>query len=307
MRLTRAAVEANADGIRQALGITAEHRPVAHLPIHYSYGLSVLNSHLLAGATILLTEAGLLTADFWTQLRQYNIDSFSGVPYTYQMLRRLGLEKAPALRILTQAGGKLDNPTIAHFHKLIAERGGTFWVMYGQTEATARITVLPASDLPLKLGSAGRALPGGSLRVGADGELIYSGPNVMLGYAESRQDLEKGDELSGVLRTGDKATLDADGYVQILGRAKRDAKIFGLRVNLDELEAFVRPHGPAAAVAGAKGVVLFCEFDQPYEALLDELANRLKIHKSAFEFRHIERLPTKDSGKMNYEELQKLL
>jgi acyl-coenzyme A synthetase/AMP-(fatty) acid ligase len=322
VRLTKANILANAASIREALGIGAEDRPVAHLPLHYSYGLSVLNSHLLAGAAILLTDAGLVSPGFWDAVRSHRADSFSGVPYTYQMLRRLGLDKlnVPALRIMTQAGGKLDAANISYFHQLMLERNGTFWVMYGQTEATARISILHPRDLPRKLETVGRAIPGGTLSIrtdsgeltpasGVEGELVYSGRNVMLGYALERADLAKGDELGGCLYTGDRAVLDEEGFVQILGRAKRDAKVFGLRLNLDELEAFIRPKGPAAAVAGGKGVVIFCEFGDPsqYGSLGDELAAKLKIHRSAFEFRHIDRLPTKETGKIGYEELLGLI
>jgi acyl-coenzyme A synthetase/AMP-(fatty) acid ligase len=221
---------------------------------------------------------------------------------------------------MTQAGGKLDNATIAFFSEAMRERGGGFWTMYGQTEATARISILPACELPAKLGSAGRAIPGGRLSIladsgecttaaGVEGELVYDGPNVMMGYALERADLAKGDELGGRLHTGDRAVLDDDGCVRILGRVKRDAKVFGLRMNLDEIEAFIRPKGPAAAVAGGKGVVVFCEFGDPaqYAALGDELSARLKVHRSAFEFRHIERLPTRDTGKIAYETLQERL
>jgi acyl-coenzyme A synthetase/AMP-(fatty) acid ligase len=322
VRLTRANVEANAESIAVALGIGASDRPVAHLPLHYSYGLSVLNSHLWAGATILLTGAGLVSGEFWASLRQHEVDSFSGVPYTYQMLRRLGLGKldVPRLRIMTQAGGKLDTGNISFFADAMRQRGGSFWTMYGQTEATARITILPPGELPARLGSAGRAIPGGRLSIlddhgayttaaGVEGELVYDGPNVMLGYAMERGDLSKGDELGGRLHTGDRAVLDEQGFVRILGRVKRDAKVFGLRMNLDEVEAFIRPKGPAAAVAGGNGVVVFCEFGDPaqYAALGDELSAKLKIHRSAFEFRHIDRLPTRDTGKIAYEALQELL
>lgn len=318
VRLTRGNVEANADSIRKALGITESDVPVAHLPIHYSYGLSVVNSHLLAGASILLTSFGLVSSTFWEAIRRYRVDSFSGVPYTYQMLRRLDLEKvnAPTLRIMTQAGGKLDIENIAHFHERMTERKGGFWVMYGQTEATARISILPSAELPRKLGSAGRALPGGALSIlnesgepaanpDAEGELVYTGPNVMLGYATKRSDLTKGDELKGRLFTGDRARLDADDFVYILGRTKRDAKVFGLRINLDELEALVRLHGPAAAVAGPNRVVIFCEFgsEASHSQICDALSMKLKIHRSAFEFRRVDGLPTRDTGKINYEDL----
>jgi acyl-coenzyme A synthetase/AMP-(fatty) acid ligase len=318
VRLRRGNVEANAESIRQALTVSDQDVPVAHLPIHYSYGLSVVNSHLVAGASILLAREGLVSPAFWEAIRRYRVDSFSGVPYTYQMLRRLGLDKvnAPRLRIMTQAGGKLDTGNIAHFHERITERQGSFFVMYGQTEATARISILPSTDLPRKLGSAGRAIPGGLIRIhdengdpvaapGIEGELVYTGANVMLGYAIDRIDLAKGDELGGCLFTGDRARLDAEGYVFVLGRSKRDTKLFGLRVNLDELEAFVKQNGPAAAVVSSDRVVVFCEFgtEAVHREIHAALAAKLKIHRSAFEFRRIDRLPTNDTGKTNYENL----
>jgi acyl-coenzyme A synthetase/AMP-(fatty) acid ligase len=322
VRLTRANITANAASIREALGITAEDRAAAHLPLHYSYGLSVLNSHLLAGATILLSEVGLVRPDFWRAIREHRINSFSGVPHTYQLLRRLGLENvnAPQLRTMTQAGGKLDDANISHFHERMQERQGSFWVMYGQTEATARIAILNPRDLPRKPGTAGHAIPGGTLQVltddgdlttaaGIEGELVYEGPNVMLGYAMERTDLAKGDELGGRLYTGDRGVLDAEGFVRILGRTRRDAKVFGLRLNLDELEALIRPVGPAAAVAGRNGVVVFCQFsdDSLFAALADELSAKLNIHRSAFEFRRIERLPTQETGKVRYDDLQEMI
>jgi acyl-coenzyme A synthetase/AMP-(fatty) acid ligase len=319
VRLRRSNIAANADSIRQGLSIRAESIPVAHLPIHYSYGLSVVNSHLLAGASIVLTPEGLVSPVFWELIRRYRVDSFSGVPYTYQMLRRLGLENvnAPTLRIMTQAGGKLDTDNIAHFHECMTGRGGSFFVMYGQTEATARITILPSTSLPQKLGSAGKVIPGGSIRIhdedgnpvaepDREGELVYTGPNVMLGYATAREDLAKGDELNDRLFTGDRARIDAEGYVSVLGRSKRDAKVFGLRINLDELEAFVKRSGPAAAVSGSDRLVIFCEFGNEvvHSEIRASLASTLKIHQSAFEFRRIESLPTKDTGKINYDDLK---
>ncbi len=322
VRLTRENVIANASSIQQALGIDINHFPVAHLPLHYSYGLSILNSHLLAGARILLTNQSLMNAGFWGAIREHRANSFSGVPYTYQMLRRLDIDKlnAPALLTFTQAGGKLDTEHISHFHEKLARRGGALWVMYGQTEATARMTVLPPGELPGKPGSAGKAIPGGRLSIKSDdgeivsgakaiGELIYEGPNVMMGYAQCRDDLGRGDELHGRLETGDRVSIDEEGFVYILGRSKRDAKLFGLRVNLDELETFVKKNGPAAAVPVNDGVVIFCEFgsELSLQRVRSELASNLKIHSSAFEFRRIDQLPTKASGKIDYELLRTLL
>lgn len=322
VRLTRDNITANASSIRGCLGIGPDHFPVAHLPLHYSYGLSVINSHLLAGASILLTNQGLMTADFWHAIRDYQANSFSGVPYTYEMLRRLDLDKvnAPSLRTFTQAGGKLDTENISYFHDRVTRRGGTLWIMYGQTEATARIAVLPAHELPRKLGSVGKSIPGGRLSIqaenseittagGAVGELVYEGPNVMMGYARNREDLTIGDELRGRLCTGDRASFDDEGFVYILGRSTRDAKLFGLRVNLDELEAFVKRSGPAAAVSADERVVIFCEFgnEEYLQRLRKDLSTTMRIHGSAFQFRRIDQLPTKASGKVDYERLKDLL
>ena len=317
VRLTRRNVEANADSIAQALELTCEDRPIAHLPIHYSYGLSVVNSHLAAGAATILTTGSLVAPGFWKTVSEQRVSSFSGVPYTYQILRRLNLDRLPAQSIvaMTQAGGKLDDDAAAFFHSQMAARNGTFWVMYGQTEATARISVLPARKLPEKLGTAGTAIPGGSLRIltadgftgqpGSAGELVYSGPNVMMGYALDRADLSKGDELRGVLHTGDRASLDADGYVRIVGRAKRDAKVFGLRINLDDVEGLMKVHGPAAVVGGKDKLIVYCEFGS--EAELRELhaglSAKLRLHASALDFRRIAKLPVSASGKIDYAQL----
>ncbi len=317
VRLTRRNVEANAASIREALAIDDTHRPIAHLPLHYSYGLSIVNSHLLAGATTVVSSESLIRPEFWQSAAALGVNSFSGVPYTYAMLKRLDIDRLPAasIRIMTQAGGKLDSESILHFHRKMAARGGEFWVMYGQTEAVARIAILPAHDLPEKVGSAGRPIPGGSLAIatdsgvtaeaGVEGELVYRGPNVMWGYATEREDLARGDELQGVLYTGDRARLDEQGYVYILGRAKRDAKLFGLRINLDEVEAMVKVHGPAAVVGGKDKLLIYCEFgnDAHLQRLHSELSARLKIHGQALEFRRIEKLPTNASGKIDYSSL----
>ena len=239
VRLTLKNLAANADSIAQYLQLTSQERPITSLPMSYSYGLSVINSHLHAGATIVFTDDGVLRREFWDAVDRYGCTSFAGVPYTYQMLLQTGLlnKKGSSLKMLTQAGGRLDERYIQQMHELALVRGWKFFVMYGQTEATARISYVPFEQLGSKIGSVGIAIPDGSLTVDEHtGELVYCGPNVMLGYAECREDLAKGDELHGVLRTGDLARQDADGYFYITGRLKRFLKMFGKRFNLDDVE-----------------------------------------------------------------------
>jgi acyl-CoA synthetase (AMP-forming)/AMP-acid ligase II len=311
VRLTRRNVEANARSIIAGLGIRAEDRAISSLPLHYSYGLSVLNTHLLAGATVVLTNEGLMSPGFWQVFRDKECTSFAGVPYSYQMLRRLGVEalKIPSLRTMTQAGGKLHTDLAAQFHQTMAERGGRFFVMYGQTEATARIAILPHDRLPEKLGSAGLAIAGGSLHIdaadGQSGELIYDGPNVMLGYANGREDLALGDVMQGRLPTGDLARLDAQGFVYIEGRMKRDAKLFGLRINLDEIESMLRVHGPTAVISAADKLLIFCEHgdEESHARYRMDLAAKLKVNHRALEFHRLEHIPMTTSGKVDYQAL----
>jgi acyl-coenzyme A synthetase/AMP-(fatty) acid ligase len=296
------------------LAIDETDRSVSSLPLHYSYGLSVLNTHLLAGASEVMTTEGLMTPAFWDAFRELECTSFAGVPYSYQILKRLNVANLnlPSLRVMTQAGGRLPDDLVLHFHQEMAARRGKFYAMYGQTEATARIAILPSECLPAKLGSAGRAIPGCSLAIRTNGvlgtepnqsgELVCTGPNVMMGYATGRADLALGDVLGGSLDTGDSAHLDADGFVYFESRLKRDAKVFGLRVSLDEVENLLCERGPTAVVAGGGGLQIFCEYGGPEEfaRYRQELAAKLRLHHSAFKFHFIAALPTTLSGKIDY-------
>jgi acyl-CoA synthetase (AMP-forming)/AMP-acid ligase II len=309
VRLTSHNVSSNADSIRQALGIHEDDRAIASLPLNYSYGLSVLNSHLAQGAAVVLTNEALTSRNFWDLVREQQCTSLAGVPYSYQILRRLDIESfnIPRLQTLTQAGGKLTNDLIVHFHEIMARRNGRFFVMYGQTEATARISILSPSKLPEKLGSTGVAIPGGRLSI-EDGEVIYHGPNVMMGYAQDRKDLALGDELGGRLATSDLGYLDSEGFLFVTGRAKRDMKLFGIRVNLDEVEALLRVHGPTAVVGRGDKLVAYCEHGsgESLTSLRNDLAAKLNVHWRALDFRRIASIPVTASGKTDYRQLEQL-
>ncbi|NBK25753.1 MAG: AMP-dependent synthetase, partial [Spirochaetia bacterium] len=253
-------IEANTNSIIEYLGIVPSDRPITTLPMSYTYGLSIINSHLAAGATILMTEHTLMQKEFWSFLKEQEATTFGGVPYTYQMLDRLRFFNMdiPSIRYLTQAGGKLSYDLS---HKMAAkarEKGIDFIVMYGQTEATARMSYLPADRALDKCGSMGIPIPGGEFWLQDEqgnriedaevvGELVYRGDNVTLGYAECKADLALADERRGVLVTGDMAKRDSDGFYYIVGRKKRFVKIFGSRVNLDETERLLLDKGYVCA------------------------------------------------------------
>ena len=265
VRLSAENVEANAAAIANYLGIRPEDVAATTLPMHYCYGLSVINSHLLAGASLLLTSLSVVDACFWEQFRTHRATTLAGVPYTYDLLDRVGFADMdlPSLRYVTQAGGRLAPGRVRRYAELGRRRGWDLFVMYGQTEATARMAYLPP-DLALRSPSAiGVPVPGGSfsleplpeMPLARDGvvdvgELVYDGPNVMLGYAETPADLALG-RVVGSLRTGDVARRTADGLYEVIGRRSRFAKVFGLRIDLDEVERCTptRASWPAAPTA----------------------------------------------------------
>ena len=309
VRLSLTNLEANAESIASYLNLTAAERPITSLPMSYSYGLSVINSHLLAGACLVLTDHGVLRRDFWDAVDGHGCTSLAGVPYTYQMLLKTGLliERGTTLRTFTQAGGALAPEDIRKMHQLAKQRGFRFFVMYGQTEATARISYVPFEALGSKMGSIGVPIPGGSLRLDSStGELVYAGPNVMLGYAECREDLAKGDEQHGVLKTGDLAHRDEDGFFYITGRLKRFLKLFGKRFNLDEVEQLVQQQFevPVACFGRDDLLMVAVEGKESDAIAISEMLRRtfnLPVNNVRVEAIH--RLPRTPRGKTDYQAL----
>jgi acyl-CoA synthetase (AMP-forming)/AMP-acid ligase II len=318
VRLAHRNVAANAGSIADYLEIDERERAIQSLPFHYSYGLSVLNSHLAAGAGVILSPHSIMRPEFWADAARWRATSFAGVPYSYAILERTGLLRTAmpdTMRTLTQAGGRLAPEAIIPLHELMSERGGRLWVMYGQTEATARISYVPPEALPEKAHTIGIPIPRGRLSICAgnqeisepdvEGELVYHGPNVMLGYATQHEDLALGDAMHGELRTGDLGAFDKDGFFRVTGRTKRIAKVYGLRVNLDEIEAAASAHGPVAVVDAGEQIVLWRAAGARIapDELRRELARRFGLNSRAFAVRDIETLPLKASGKVDYDSL----
>jgi acyl-CoA synthetase (AMP-forming)/AMP-acid ligase II len=303
VRLSRSAVLANAAQVAESLGVTGDDVAITTLPLFYSYGLSVLHSHLLTGATVVLERTGLMQRDFWAAVDRFRVTSLAFVPYQYEMLRRLRFDPAahPSVRTVTQAGGRLRAELITDFAQRMAAAGGRMFVMYGQTEAAPRMATLPPDRLAEKLGSVGLAMPGATFAI-EDDEVVYRGPNVMMGYAESGADLARGDEQGGVLRTGDLGRLDDEGFLFIAGRIKRMGKVFGVRINLDDVER----EFPVAAVAGDDKLHVFAEGLAADEAraLRTKIAEWLGTHFSGVDVRGIDALPLLPNGKTDYRALE---
>ena len=321
VRLSPGNVYANAQAIAEYLEIDEHERPITTLPSYYSYGVSVINSHLLKGATILLTEGTVAQREFWNFLKEYKATSLAGVPYTFEILKKLRFFRMdfPYLRTMTQAGGKLNKDMAKEYIEFAESKGKRFFVMYGQTEATARMSYLPLEHALEKYASIGIAIPGGKFSLvdasgvsieeaGVDGELVYQGPNVSLGYAECRADLAKGDENHGVLHTGDVARRDADGYYYITGRLKRFVKVWGNRCNLDATEQLVKSIAPSCACVGVDDkITVFVTEQGLEERILKLLVEKTGFNNRAFEVRVIDAIPVKSSGKIDYPVMQAML
>ena len=317
VKLTQKNLRSNADSIAEYLHITEKEKPVTSLPMYYSYGMSVINSHFIKGATLLLTQKTVLEKEFWDFVKREHATSIAGVPYTYEMLKRLRFFRMdlPDLKTMIQAGGKLNAEIAKEYIDFAKEKGKEFIIMYGQTEAAPRMSYLPFKDASNKYASIGIPIPGGVFSVhdendneilspNVDGELVYMGNNVCMGYAETPSDLIKEDENHGILHTGDIARKDEDGYYYITGRKKRFVKVWGNRVNLDAVEQLVKPIAADCACIGIDdAITVFITDDSLANQVKTLLAEKTGLNIRAFKVKNVPSIPKKPSGKTDYSQL----
>ncbi|RYC11245.1 AMP-binding protein [Nocardioides zhouii] len=309
VRLSRTNVASNAAAIADYLALTPADRAITALPLHYCYGLSVLHSHLVAGASIVLTGLSVVDECFWDLVTRTGVTTLAGVPHTFDLLATSGFEgrDLPSLRQVTQAGGRLDPDAVRRWSRFGRGRGWDLVVMYGASEATARMAYLPphlTQDHPATIGV---AIPGGRLRLdeGVDeragvGELVYSGPNVMLGYAESSAHLALGREVDE-LRTGDLAR-ETDGLFEVVGRLNRHGKVFGLRLDLDGLERHLRAEVDrrARVVATDRAVHVFLTSGRGSASARALTASHCGVPPHAVEVTVLPHVPMTSTGKADY-------
>ena len=316
VRLSYKNLLANTKSICEYLGINKEERGITCLPLYYSFGLSLLNTHLYAGASLVVTDQSYMSPLFWNQFIQQRVTTFSGVPYTFSILRRLGLENVNLSNVhyVTQAGGKLGKEDVEYWIDFFSQRGISFVVMYGQTEATARMSYLPPAHARANSASIGIAIPGGEfylcdgekkiLNSFEEGELVYRGDNVSLGYAESVSDLCNGDDNKGELFTGDIAYCDDKGYYFIVGRKKRFLKLFGNRTNLDEIERMLKNNGIENLCSGKDDNLRIYILNNSLKEKVNELIRtKTLINPTAYTIVVLDKFPISDSGKVLYSNL----
>lgn len=319
VRLSAANLQSNAVSIATYLAVSETDKAITALPYHYSYGMSVLHSYLLSCASIVLTDTSLADDEFWELASSRGVTSLALVPTQFELLERQPPlnRRLPALRYVTQAGGKLHPRLARAFAERASEQSWKLFLMYGQTEASPRMAYLPAEDASVWYESIGKAIPGGTLWLEDEsgrtvseyqvrGELVYEGPNVMMGYALKREHLS---EAQGpqVLRTGDIAERLPNGYFRIVGRANRFIKLFGLRVSLDELETQLWAAGHQALATGSDdALVLFVQPPSNPAAVAKEVAQRFGWPERVVRAERLEEPPCLASGKVDSRALSRL-
>ena len=309
----------NSKAIIQYLNLNKNDKAITTLPIHYTYGLSIINTHLCVGAKLVVTKKNIIERDFWNLINIHKVTNFGGVPFTFEILKKINFQKLtlPSLKHITQAGGKLKKELSIEFEKILNKKGIKFFRMYGSTEATSRMAYMPASLNKKYPESIGFAIPGGKLwlqdkkgkkitSTNTVGEIVYKGSNVCLGYANSKKDLKKGDENKGILLTGDLGIIDHNKLIFIIGRKKRFLKVFGLRVNLDELETILNKLGYNCLCSGVDNklqIYFLKKIKKNSSDVIERISNIIKINKSIFEVRFIDKFPRNQFGKILYNKL----
>lgn len=306
-------IEANARNVAEMFHITPDDRPMAVLPMHYTMGLSVIASHLYAGATVYLSGLSLTDMRFWNIMKNEHITSFTGVPFSYEVLKKIRFFRMnlPDLRIITQGGGKMSSELFKECCDYAERTGKQFIPTYGQTECTARMAYLPAELASSKIGSIGKAEPNGQLSIvdgngvetfegEATGEMVFRGENVTLGYAVCKEDLMKGDENHGVMHTGDIARRDGDGCYFIIGRMKRFLKIFGLRIGLDEVEYLVKSNFDTDCLCSGDDEMLkvYITNQSIQEEVLDFIIEKTHLYHSNVQVHFIDEIKRNEAGKV---------
>ena len=318
--LSKNNLKENSLSIIKYLNLKSVDRAITNMPSSYSYMLSIINTHLEIGASLFLTNNTIVQKDFWVDYSKNNVTSFNGVPYIYEILIKLGLNKifTKSLKTLTQAGGKLDLDSSKIIINFCKSKKIKFFAMYGQTEASPRMTYLDWKFSEKKIGSIGKPIPGGKIILydkknrtiknpNEIGELVYKGKNVSMGYSQNFKDLNLGDKNKQKLKTGDLAFFDKDKFLFLVGRKKRIVKIFGTRFDLNEIEKKMEQNGLAVACKGLDdklGVYFIKKLKM--DKVLNKLVEITGQNKIAFNLIALNKFPRTFSGKINYTKLKNI-
>ncbi len=312
----------NTESIIEYLHLNAMDRVCVVLPFYYCYGLSLLHTHLKVGGSVVLNNTFLFLGTVINDIKEYNCTGFAGVPSHFQMLLKKSTSfkntNFPDLKYVTQAGGKLHDVFIEEFVTTFPNI--KFNVMYGQTEATARLSFLPPELIHKKIGSIGKAIPNVILKIqdkngsfasrGEVGEIIAKGNNVMQGYFKDSNETEK-TLRGGWLHTGDLGREDEEGYLYLVAREKEIIKVGGKRVSPKEIEEVILsvPEVVDCTILskydeilgeGLKAIVVInssSEVNRIKENILMHCKQRLSLYKIPQDFEFKSSMHLKPTGK----------
>ncbi|WP_216595970.1 AMP-binding protein [Catenovulum maritimum] len=334
VKISRANLLHNSQAICQYLPIDPQSSVVTSLPLFYSFGLSVINTHLAQGASIVLTDTNIMQKPFWALVKEHLPTGFYGVPYTFQLMSQLGFHRLPlaSINYYAQAGGAMPSALSQNVLDYCLVQQKQLFIMYGQTEATARMAYLELTKSTDKIGYIGKAIPNGEFKIineagntvdktNIEGELCYRGANVGLGIAESPDDLKHID-MSDWLHTGDIALVDELGNYKITGRLKRFIKLSGKRVNLDEAQVYLQNLIQSESsqliemvLVGQDDKLQICHVTNNEsqdilvsdEFLISQLSNYLSCHPKFIQVYGIKAIPMTANNKIDYVKLTQLL
>jgi len=302
----------NSESIIKKINLKSEDSVITTLPINYTFGLSIINTHLISGSKIILNDHPILQKDFWMLYKEHKPSFFYGVPYMFEIISKLKFEKliSPKLKSICQAGGKLNDNLFSKIVNFSKKNKLKFYSMYGQTEATARMSILHPKYASKKIGSIGKAISGGKFYLidnkkkrinlpNKSGQLVYEGRNVSMGYAKKIQDLKLGNKNNYRILTGDIATFDKDGFYFIIGRKKRFIKILGKRINLDEVETIIEKKGYESQCKLNDDYLLIniCSKKVNMNSLIKKIAHELEINSSLVKIKYIKKIKRNKFGK----------
>ena len=319
VKLSKSNLKSNTDSIINYLKINNKDSAITNLPISYSYMLSIINTHFEVGGSIIISKHSLIEKKFWKIFKNSKVTSFNGVPYTYEMLIRIGLKniKIKTLKYLTQAGGKLEKKKLKEIINFCKKNNIKFFSMYGQTEASPRISYLKPEFSEKKIGSIGKGLLGNKIYLinnnGKEilepymvGEIINEGKNVFMGYSKNSNDLSNPNEKNYKLNTGDLGFFDKDGFFFITGRVNRIAKIFGNRIDLGDLESLMSQKSyRVACLSDNNKIFIFIEKNYNKTNLINSISKITNLNISSFELIKLKHFPRTSNNKISYSELKK--
>ena len=317
VKLSKENLKFNTNSIIKYLKIKKNDVAITNLPVGYSYMLSIINSHFEAGGSIITTKYSIIEKKFWEIIKKNKITSFNGVPYTYEILNRIGLKKlkVKSIKYFTQAGGKIEKNLLIKILDFCKKNKLKFFSMYGQTEASPRISYLQPKFSNKKIGSIGKAIPGNKIylvnkkrekitKPFSEGEIACEGKNVFIGYSKNYKDLINNNNKKFVLYTGDLGYFDNEGFFYITSRVNKVAKIFGYRIDTGALENFMSQKGyKIKCLSNNKKIFIFTEKKYKKETLVTTISKESNLHIDTFELIKLKKFPRTSNNKINYNEL----